>query len=108
MRNDSRNGLIGAALIGVGCGLAAVGFALVIPACTSWSLSFMEQAVKKGRESLSSGVETAASLAGQLTGVAHRKFGEASKTARERTAKAAGAVETAARRVREHSSRSPE
>jgi hypothetical protein len=104
MRDNSRNGLIGAALIGVGCGLAAVGFALVIPACTNWSLGLVDEVVKRGREGLSSGVETAASLAGQLTGVAHRKFGEASKTAKEKTAKAAGAVETAARRVRETAS----
>ncbi len=104
MKNNSNNGLIGAALIGLGCGLTAVGIALVIPACTNWSLGLMEQAIKKGREGLSSGVETAASLAGQISGMAHRKFGDASKSAREKTAQAAGAVETAARRVREHAS----
>ena len=104
MRKNSRNGLIGAALIGVGCGLTAVGIAMVIPACTNWSLGLVEQASRKCREGVSSGVETAASLAGQITGMAQRKFGEASKTARERTAKAAAAVETAARRVREHAS----
>lgn len=104
MQENSRNGLIGAALIGLGCGLAAVGFALVIPACTNWSLGLMDEVVKRGREGLHSGVETAASLAGQLSGAAHRKFGEASKTAKEKTAKAAGVVETAARRVRETAS----
>jgi len=104
MRENSRNGLIGALLIGVGCGLTAVGFAMVIPACANWSLGMMEETVRRGREALSSGVENAASLAGHLSGKAHRKFGEASKTARETTAKAAGAVETAARRVREHAS----
>jgi hypothetical protein len=104
MRRDSRNGLIGAALIGVGCGLTAVGIAMVIPVWTNWSIGLVQQATKKWRESVSSGVETAASFAGQVTGMAQRKFGEASKTARERTAKAAGAVETAARRVREYTS----
>lgn len=104
MRNDSRNGLIGAALIGVGCGLTAVGVAMVIPACTNFTLTLMEQASKKWRESFSSGVGTAASLAGHITGTAQRKFGEASKTAREKTSKAAGAVEHAARRVREQTS----
>ncbi len=106
MSDNSRNSLIGAALIGVGCGLTAVGLAMVIPACTNWSLDLMGQAVKKGRETLNSGVETAASLAGQMHGTAYRKFDEASKSVREKTAKAAGAVENAARRVREQASSS--
>lgn len=104
MDNSSKSGLLGAALIGVGCGLTMVGLALVIPACTNFSLGLMEQAVRKGKEGISSGVETAASLAGQVTGMAQKKFEEASKTARQRTAKAASVVETAARHVREHAS----
>jgi len=104
MDNSSRSGLIGAALIGVGCGLTVVGIALVIPACTNWSLGLMEQAVRTGKESISSGVETAATLAGQVTGIAQKKFGEASKTARQKAAKAAEVVENAARHVREHAS----
>lgn len=104
MRDNSRNGLMGALLIGVGCGLTAVGIAMVIPACTSWSLGLMDEVVKRGRDTLHSGVETAASFAGQLSGVAQRKFGEASKSAKESTAKAAGVVEQAARRVRETAS----
>ena len=104
MKDDSRNGLIGAALIGVGFGLAAVGMAMAVPACANWSLGLVDEAVKRGRETLHSGVETAASFAGQLHGTAHRKFGEASETAKQKTAKAAGAVENAARRVREHAS----
>lgn len=104
MKSKSNNGLIGAALIGIGCGLTAVGIAMVIPACTSWSLGFVEQAVRKGKEGISSGVETAASLAGQMSGKAQKRFEEASKIARERTARAAGAVESAARHVREHAS----
>ncbi len=108
MSENSKNGLVGAALIGVGFGLAAVGMAMVVPVCTNWSLGLMSDAVRKGRESLNSGVETAASVAGQISGVAQRKFGEASRTAREKTAKAAGAVEGAARRVREQASSSPQ
>jgi hypothetical protein len=104
MTDDKRNGMIGALLIGVGCGLTAVGFAMVIPACTNWTLDVMDEAVRRGRDTLHSGVETAASMAGHLSGKAQRKFGEASKTARETTAKAAAAVESAARRVREHAS----
>jgi hypothetical protein len=102
MTDDTRKGLIGAALIGLGCGLAAAGAALVVPVCANWSLGLMESAVKRGKDTLSAGVESAASLAGQMSGVAQRKFGEASKTARTRTAKIAGVVENAARQVREH------
>ena len=104
MEKSSNNGLVGAALIGVGFGLTAVGIAMVIPACTNWTLGLVDQAVKKGKETMNSGVETAASLAGQLHGVAYRKFEDASKTARQTTAKAAGAVESAARQVREYAS----
>jgi hypothetical protein len=104
MKSSTNNGLIGAGLIGLGCGLAAVGMAMVIPACTNWSLDLMGQAVKKGKEGISSGVESAASLAGQMSGMAQRKFDEASKTARGKTAQAAEAVESAARHVREYAS----
>jgi hypothetical protein len=104
METSSKSGLLGAALIGLGCGLTIIGIAMVIPACTNWSLGLFDEAVRRGKEGLTSGVETAASLAGQVTGKAQKKFDEASKTARERTAKAAGAVENAARRVREHAS----
>jgi hypothetical protein len=104
MDTSSKSGLIGAALIGLGCGLTIIGIAMVIPACTSWSLGFIDEAVQRGKEGLSSGVETAASLAGHVKGRAQRRFEEASKTAREKTAKAAAAVENAARRVREHAS----
>jgi hypothetical protein len=104
MRHHSRNGVIGAALIGVGCGLTVAGLVMVIPVCTNWSLGLIGQAGKKWRETVHTGVETAASFAGQVTGMAQKRFGEASKTARERTAKAAAAVESAARHVREHAS----
>lgn len=104
MKSNTNNGLIGAALIGLGCGLTAVGIAMVIPACTSWSLGLMEQVMKKGKEGLSSGVESAANLAGHIQGIAQKKFDEAAKTAREKTVKAAEKVENAARHVREYAS----
>jgi hypothetical protein len=98
----SGNGILGSVLIGVGVGLTIVGIAMVIPACTNWGLSAIDEAVRRGRDTLNSGVEGAASLAGNISGVAQRKFTEASKVARERAAKAAGAVETAARQVRQY------
>ncbi len=104
MEEESKNGLLGAALIGVGVGLAAVGIAMVIPACTRWSLGLMDEVVRRGRDTIHSSVGTAADIAGSVSGHAQRKFAHASKTAREGTAKAAGMVETAARRVRENAS----
>jgi hypothetical protein len=98
----SGNGVLGSVLIGVGVGMTIVGVAMVIPACTNWALCAVDEAVRRGRETINSGVETAASLAGNISGVAQRRFSEASKAARERAAKAAGAVESAARHVREY------
>lgn len=100
MKNTSNSGLLGAALIGVGCGLTAIGIALVIPACANWSLGFAEQAAKKGKDAVSSAAETLGDIAGR----AQHRFGEAAKNAKSTTAKAAEAVEHAARSVREYAS----
>jgi hypothetical protein len=100
MKKTSNSGLIGAALIGVGCGLTALGVALVIPACASWSLSFAEQAIKKGKEATAN----VAGTLGDIAGKAQHHFGEAAKTAKTHTAKAAGVVEDAARSLREYAS----
>jgi hypothetical protein len=99
---DSGNAVWGAVLIGAGVGLAIVGAAILIPACTNWAMDAIDETVRRGRETINSGVETAASLAGNLSGAAQRKFAEASKVARDRTAKAAEKVEHAARHVREY------
>lgn len=93
----STSGWLGAVLIGVGCGLTAAGLTLVIPAAANWSWRRAEEAFDKGRGHL----EDAASLFGEVAGRAQQRFGEAAKTARQTTSKAAGAVETAARHVRE-------
>ena len=95
---SSNAGILGAILIGIGCGLTAAGLALVIPAVASWSLKRAEEALQRGREH----VEGAAALFGEVAGRASQRFGEAAKTARQKTSKAAGAVETAARHVREY------
>lgn len=98
MDKNSKSGMIGAILIGVGCGLTAAGLALVIPAWANWSLNRVEKAIRKGRER----VEDAAAAFGDVAGRAQQRFGEAAKAARKTTSKAAGAVETAARQVREY------
>jgi hypothetical protein len=100
MKRTGNSGLIGAALIGVGCGLTAIGVALVVPACASWSLGFAEQAIKKGKE----GAANVAETLGDIAGKAQHHFGEAAKTAKTHTAKAAGVVEDAARSLREYAS----
>jgi len=100
MRHSQKSGILGATLIGVGCGLTAMGIALVIPACSSWTLGFLEQALRKGRE----GAGNAAELLGDLSGRAHHHFNEATKVAKAQTAKAAGVVESAARQVRQYTS----
>ncbi len=104
MESNTNKGLLGAGLIGLGCGLTAVGIAMVVPVCVNWSLGLMDQFREKGKERLHSGVSSAASLAGQLRGMAQKRFDEASTTARGRTAKAAEAVENAARNLREYAS----
>ena len=101
MKNPG-NGVWGAVLIGAGIGLAAVGVMMLVPTCTNWAMDSFDEAVRRGRDTLNSGVESAASMAGNLSGAAQRRFSEASKVARERAAKAAGAVESAARHVREY------
>lgn len=100
MKTQSNNGVVGAILIGMGVGLTAAGLVLIVPACMNWSAGLVEQAIRKGRE----GVGTAAASLGDIAGHAQSRFGEAAKTAKSTTARAAGVVETAARHVREYTS----
>ena len=100
MKRKSNVAIPGAILIGVGCGLAAAGLVLVIPACVDWSASVLETVIQRGRE----GVGSAAATLGEFAGRTHSRFDEAAKTAKASTAKAAGAVEMAARHVKEYTS----
>ena len=100
MKKNSNQGLLGAVFIGLGCGLAAVGIALVVPACANWSLSLADRAVRRGREAIGEAADTLAEFAGS----ASQHFDTASKAAKAGTVKAASAVEQAARQVREYAS----
>jgi hypothetical protein len=100
MKHNSNQGLLGAVFIGLGCGLAAVGVALVVPACANWSLSLADRALRRGREAVGSAADTFAEVAGS----ASQHFDAAAKAARVTTVKAAGAVESVARQVREYAS----
>ena len=100
MKKNSNQGLLGAVFIGLGCSLAAIGVALVVPACADWSLSFADRAMKRGREAVGTAADTLAEFAGS----ASTHFDTASKAAKAGTVKAASVVEQAARQVREFAS----
>jgi hypothetical protein len=100
MKQKSDHGLLGAFCIGVGFGLAAIGVALVIPSCANWSLGFADKAIKRGKEAIGGTADTLAEVAGS----ASHHFNTAAKAAKATTVKAASAVETAARQVREYAS----
>jgi hypothetical protein len=85
MDNNSKASLIGFGLIGVGCGLTAIGVALVIPACVSLSRGWLETAFRKGKEGVISSVESAAATMGEFAGKAQSKFDEAARAARKHT-----------------------
>ena len=100
MKTKSNAGVIGAVLIGAGVGLTTAGLVLIVPVCMNWSAGLLEQAIRRSRE----GVENAAASLGEFAGRAQSRFGEAAKAAKTGTAKAASAVESAARHVREYAS----
>lgn len=104
MNTKSKAGMIGFGLIGLGCGLTAIGIAIVVPVFAGWTRGVLEEAFRKGKEGVICGVESAATTVGEVAGKAQQKFGEAAKAARQTTARVAGSVETAARKVREQAS----
>jgi hypothetical protein len=85
MNTTSKAGLIGFGLIGVGCGLTAIGVALVVPVCASWSRGWLESAFRKGREGVISSMESAAATVGEFAGKAQHRFEEAARAARKET-----------------------
>jgi hypothetical protein len=98
---QSRNGLFGLILVGLGTGFAAAGVALMVPFCTNWSRSKLRDAYRKGREGVLSGFESAADAIGEMASKAQQPLGEAAKAAKQTTAIAAGAIESAAHYVKE-------
>jgi len=98
---QSRNGVFGLVLIGLGAGLTAAGIAIVVPVCTTWSRIKMREAYRKGKEGLLSGFETAADAFGEVASKAQQPLGEAAKAAKQTTAIAAGAIESAAHYIKE-------
>jgi hypothetical protein len=83
MKTSSKASLIGFGLIGVGCGLAVIGTAMVVPACVSLSRGWLESAYQKGKEGVLCGVQSAAAAVGEFAGKAQHKFDEAARAARK-------------------------
>jgi hypothetical protein len=102
VNTKSKSGIIGLALIGVGSVIAVAGFTLVAPVCISWSREKLQEAYRKSKEGMISGFETAAETLGDVASNAQTPLGGAAKAARQATAIAAGAVESAAHYIREH------
>ena len=102
MQTPSKNAVIGLALVGIGAGLAAAGCAILVPVCASWSQDKVRDAYRKGKEGMLSGLGGAAATLKDVAEKAQGPFSDAAKAARQTTAIAAGAVESAAHYVREH------
>jgi hypothetical protein len=98
---QTRNGVFGLVLIGLGTAVAATGVALVVPVCANWSRSKVRKAYEKGRKSVASGFENAIDTLGEVANKIQQPMGEAAKAAKYSTAVAAGAVESAAHYVKE-------
>lgn len=101
MDKQSRNGVFGLVLIGLGTAVAATGVILLMPVCASWSRSKVRKAYEKGRKSVVSGLENAIDTLGEVASKVQEPVGEAAKAAKYSTAVAAGAVESAAHYVKE-------
>jgi hypothetical protein len=102
MDRQAKNGVIGLALVGAGAVLTAVGFVLVMPLCVSWSRTKLTQVYNRGKEGVISGFETAAEALKVAVDKAQPPLSDVLKAAKDTTAVAAGAVESAAHYVREH------
>lgn len=101
MDKQSKNGVLGLVLVGLGTGLTAAGLALVVPVCTTWSRSKLREVYAKGKEGMISGLGTASDALGDIATKAQHPLGEAAKAARQTTAIAAGAIESAAHYIKE-------
>ena len=101
MEKQSRNGVYGLVLLGLGAGIAAAGVALMVPVCTSWSRAKALHVYNKGKDGVLSGIGSAADRLSDMASRAQQPLGEAAKAVKQTTAIAAGAIETAAHYIKE-------
>jgi hypothetical protein len=101
MAIPSKNAALGFTLVAVGAGLSMAGLAVLAPICYSWSRSIAETAYRRGKENVLVGMDEAANRLKRVADAAQGPLGDAAKAARHTTALAAGALEAAARHVRE-------
>jgi hypothetical protein len=101
MQKPSKEAVVGFSLVAIGAGLATAGFAVLAPICFSWSRNIAREAYRRGRESMLAGFDEATNRLKDVAEKAQGPLSEAAKAARQTTAIAAGAVETAAHYVRE-------
>lgn len=101
MDKKTSNGVLGLTLVGAGVGLAAAGVALLTPICVSWSRKQVLNAFERGKEGVRAGFETVSDKLTDVASKAQHPLGEAARAAKQGTAIAAGAIETAAHYVKE-------
>ncbi|MFL6415953.1 MAG: hypothetical protein ACJ74Y_09835 [Bryobacteraceae bacterium] len=81
--------------------MTAAGVALLVPVCATWSRSKLSDAYQKGKEGVRSSFGSAADALGTVATKAQHPMADAAKAARQTTAIAAGAIESAAHYIKE-------
>ena len=101
MDKRTKNGLVGLGMLALGTGLAAAGVVLVAPVCVAYSKQKLKGAYEKGKAGLLNGIESAAGALQVAADKADGPLSDAARAAKQGTAIAAGAIETAAHYIKE-------
>lgn len=101
MKDEKDRLALGAVLVGLGTGIAAFGAVLVVPALMSRASSTFAGVSDKLKDSVRSGLHSASDVFNEVASRSQVPIGEAAKAMKHTTAVAAGAIESAARHIRE-------
>lgn len=101
MSKDQKNAALGFTLVALGAGLSAAGLAVLAPVGYAWSRALAETAYRRGKKNVLVSIDGATERLRQVAEAAQGPLSDAAKAARHTTVVAAGAVEAAARHVRE-------
>jgi hypothetical protein len=101
MERPSKNAVVGFSMLAAGAGLLAAGAVVLAPVCFSWSRNIARNAYEKGRQSVLAGIDGATARLKDVAEKTQGPLSDAAKAARQTTAIAAGAVETAAHYIKE-------